>query len=187
MFRFRMKGALSPALPALLSVVFVGQAFGQHSIVRNSDLPSPILCAEVSGEMLPEDRQKKLAGVWLVNDEQIIEIRVAKDKTISSASIRWDEKSQGFATDIESLLVRQIGDQLVLFVRSKQEGGDVFWFFRMEESEKGFSLFLPSAESFEKDAKALDILKVTPKFNEKLRAKDSFGMTNPITLVRVLR
>ena len=184
MVSMRLMGVLSLAL---VSVVFVGQAFGQYNIVRKNDVPSPVLCAEVTGELLPEDGQKKLAGVWLVNDEQIIEIRVAKDKTIASASIRWDEKSQSFATDVESLFVRKIGDNLVLFVSSEQNGGDGYWFFRLEESDQGFSLFLPSAESFEKDAKALDILKVTSKFTEKVRSKDSFGMTKPITLVRVLR
>ena len=184
MVSLRLIGALSLGL---VSVAFVGQAFGQYNIVRKSDVPSPVLCAEVTGELLPEDGQRKLAGIWLVNDEQIIEIRVAKDKTIASASIRWDEKSQSFATDVDSLFIRKIGDHLILFVRIELNDGVGYFFFRLEESDKGFSLFFPSAESFEKGSKVFDILKVTPMFTERLRSKDSFGMTEPITFIRVLR
>ncbi|MFO0940458.1 MAG: hypothetical protein U0930_06785 [Pirellulales bacterium] len=184
MVSLRLMGVLSLALAI---TALAGRAVGQNNIVRKNDVPSPVLCTDLVGELLPKDGLKKLAGVWLVDDEQMIDVRVAKDGTIASASIRWDEKSQRFETDVESLFVRKIGDNLILFVKSNQNGEVGYWFFRLEESSQGFSLFLPSAERFENEASALDILKVTPKFAEKLQSKDSFSKINQINLVRILR
>lgn len=110
---------------------------------------SSVTTTHLLGEPIDETRARELDGVWKCEDSLFMAHYVGEGK-FQIASTKWDDAEKKFKTEENSLIIRQVGEALLLHIGEEQEKDAAaeprYMLARIVLPDTGEILLLPASE-----------------------------------------